>query len=141
MTPKDGGAPEGYSVWSHNDRFEHTVGPIFIAPRSDGSGWKVAFRADERHINGHGNLHGGMLMTFADTALFAISRDHLDHGGVTVNFHCDFVGPARPGDWMEAQGEVVKATRNLIFVRGLMTATGEPVLSFGGTLKKLGPRK
>ncbi|WCL53721.1 PaaI family thioesterase [Gimibacter soli] len=137
MAPKDGTIPEGYSMWSGEDRFEAHVGPFFIARRADDKGWKVAFRADERHVNGQGAMHGGMLMTFADAALFAIARDHKDGPGVTVNFHCDFVGPAKPGDWMEAEGEVVKATRNLIFARGIMTANGEPVLSFGGTIKKL----
>jgi hypothetical protein len=35
---------------------------------------------------------------------------------------------------------VVKAGRSMVFVRGLITNRGEPVMNFSAVLKKTGPR-
>jgi acyl-coenzyme A thioesterase PaaI-like protein len=37
-----------------------------------------------------------------------------------------------------AHGEVLRETRSLIFVRGLITQASRPILAFSGTLKKIG---
>ena len=105
----------------------------------DAKGAVCAFRAEARHMNGMGGMHGGCLMTFADFALFAIAGDTLGPDGraVTVGFTSEFLAAARTGDYMEARGEVLRAGRSLIFVRGLVTADTRPCLSFSGTVKRL----
>ena len=37
----------------------------------------------------------------------------------------------------EGTGEVVRAGRSIIFMRGMLTAEGRPVLSFSGTVKRV----
>jgi acyl-coenzyme A thioesterase PaaI-like protein len=37
---------------------------------------------------------------------------------------------------LEARGDVIRAGRSLVFVRGVVTADGEAALSFSGTLKR-----
>jgi acyl-coenzyme A thioesterase PaaI-like protein len=44
------------------------------------------------------------------------------------------------GALLEARGEVVKAGRSLVFLRGLMTVEGETVFAFSAVIKKTGKR-
>ena len=99
----------------------------------------AAFRAQRKHMNAGGVMHGGCLMTFADFALFAIAHDNgndEDSYGVTVAFTSEFIAGALEGEYIEARGEVVGGGRSIQFVRGLITADGRPVLNFSGTIKK-----
>lgn len=132
----------GWSCWSARDPFEALTGPFYSRIVED-EGPVCAMRTEARHTNGLGGVHGGALMTFADFALFALSSRARERApGVTVNLSGDFLGPARPGERLEARGEVTKAGGSLLFVRGLVTAEAErrPVLSFTGVIKRLRPR-
>jgi len=129
----------GWHYWNH-DPFETRSGPFFMRREEDGS-YLSAFRAEDRHMNGGGFLHGGCLMTFADFALFAIATDEIgDAQAVTMNLSSDFLGTAHPGALMEARGEVTRGGGKTIFVRGMITADGEPALSFTGIIRKFSPR-
>ena len=127
----------GWSCYPGGDPFEDLAGPFYWKADPDG-GARCAFRAERKHMNGGEFLHGGCVMTFADFALFAIARDAIEGGhAVTATFNGEFVGTAHVGDLVECTGEVVKAGRSLVFVRGLIESAGEPVMSFSATLKKV----
>ncbi len=80
-------------------------------------------------------------MAFADFALFWIAYDELRAAGaVTASFSSEFLDNARQGDLIEATGEVLRSTRSMIFVRGLISCGPRPLLSFSGILKKSSPR-
>lgn len=131
----------GWRTYDARDPFEDLVGPFYR--RSDAAGAvRCAFRADKRHLNAGGLVHGGCLMTFADFALFEIALPQLGTDRVvTATFNSELVGPARAGDLVEATGEVIKRGRSLVFVRGLMRVGEAPVMSFSGVLKKIEPRR
>lgn len=144
----DGGAVAvevwaGWTRWSGRDPFEDHCGPYHWR-ELDGGGWATGFTAAPHHMNGHGAMHGGCLMTFADYSLFVIARDALrEHSSVTATFNAELVGTARVGERVECTGEVVKAGRSMVFVRGLVvnvTAGREPMMSFSAVIKKTGPR-
>ena len=62
---------------------------------------------------------------------------------VTATFNAELVGTARAGDLVECTGDVVKAGRSMVFVRGIISnasAGGEPMMSFSSVLKKTAPR-
>ncbi|GHF23669.1 thioesterase [Kordiimonas sediminis] len=130
--------PEGYEPWGGDlaEHYEDLIGPFYVKKCDDGT-WKSAFYSEKKHLNGHGNLHGGLMMSFADTALFAIAREHLGEAAVTVSFNCDFVSAGSANCLIEASGEIVKATRSLLFVRGRVYSGDDTLLSFSGILKKL----
>jgi uncharacterized protein (TIGR00369 family) len=130
----------GWSFYPGGDPFEDLAGPFYY--RTDDDGRVVcAFRAERKHMNGGGFMHGGCVMTFADFCLFAIARDAIEGSmTVTATFNCELVGTAREGDLVECTGEVVKAGRSMVFVRGLITNDGEMVASFSSVLKKTGRR-
>lgn len=129
----------GWYHWNH-DPFETRSGPFFMRRENDGS-YLSAFRAEDRHMNGAGFIHGGCLLTFADFALFAIATDELDGANaVTMNLSGDFLGSATSGALMEARGEVTRGGGKTVFVRGLVTGDSAPALSFTGIIRKLTKR-
>lgn len=85
-------------------------------------------------------MHGGCFLTFADFACFAIAEAYTQGPSVTVNLSGDFLSAAKPGDLMEATGEVTRAGGRLIYVRGLITANGKPALSFTSVITKIAKR-
>jgi uncharacterized protein (TIGR00369 family) len=126
----------GWRVWG-SDPFELLAGP-FYAKRDDGGRMVCAFRAEAKHMNGGGFMHGGCLMTFADYALFCIGDEHLAGGGsVTASMSCEFIDSAVAGEMIEATGEVVRGGRSLVFVRGTIATAGRPLLTFSGIVKKV----
>lgn len=119
------------------DPFEALTGPYYC--RREPSGVVVcAFRAEAKHINEGGLVHGGSLVTFADYALFMIARDDLEgSGSVTAPLNAEFVDAGRQGELIEARGEVVRAAASMVFVRGLISASERPLLNFSAMLKKI----
>ncbi len=128
-----------FAGWYHwqSDPFESRAGPFYLR-REPGGDVVAAFRAEARHMNGNGAMHGGCLMSFADFALFAIANDALaGDQAVTMNLSGDFLGAVREGTMVEARGEVTRGSGKTIFVRGLVTGDGEPALSFSGIIRRL----
>ena len=127
---------KGWSTWP-NEPFEHdAAGPFYLRQDQDGK-MIAAFRAERKHMNAGGVVHGGALMTFADFALFALAHTGDDDGyGVTVAFTSEFLSGALEGELIEARGEVMGGGKSITFVRGVITGDGRPVLNFSGTIKK-----
>jgi uncharacterized protein (TIGR00369 family) len=139
LSTMESGEFAGWRYWQ-GDPYETRSGPFYYRREDDG-GYVSAFRAEARHMNGGGFMHGGCLMTFADFALFAIATDELngDHA-VTLNLAGDFLGSAGPGALIEARGEVTRGGGKTIFVRGLVTGDRKPALSFTGIIRRLSRR-
>lgn len=127
----------GWTTWGAGaDPYETYLGPFCF--RLEQERVRCAFAPRREHLNGGGAMHGGALMSFADFALFAIAHNAL--GGahaVTLTFNCEFLSAGGLEAWVEAEGEVLRQTRSLVFVRGLVAQAKRPLLGFSGTLKKL----
>ena len=143
LTPVTEGEWAGWSYYPGGDPYEDLAGPFYWKMGDDGVPVS-AFRAERKHMNGGMFMHGGCVMTFADFALFVIARADIDGAAsVTATFNGELVGTAREGDLVECTGEVVKAGRSMVFVRGIIanaSRDGEPMMSFSAVLKKTGPR-
>lgn len=129
----------GWQTWP-DEIFEHeTAGPFYF---KELNGDHVSrFRAARKHMNAGGVMHGGCLMSFADFSLFSIAAKEMEGVyGATVAFNCEFLQGPVIGDLMEARGEVLRAGKSIIFVRGIITGEGKPCLNFSGTIKKFKPR-
>ena len=127
---------QGFRTWGTTDPFEDTIGPFYFRQEDDGS-HRSAFISEAKHLNGGGMLHGGLLMSFADFALFVTARDHLEGMGVTVGFNSEFVSAGPNNALIEAVGEVTKATRSLLFVRGKIYSGDTTIMTYSGILKKI----
>ena len=136
-SPKFRPAPDGWSMQSHLETFSGQSGPFYFRDAGEEPG--VGFFAEPRHANMGGVLHGGVLLTLADMALWDICKREIGFfKGVTVTMNAEFVGAGPIGGFIEATGEMVKAGGKLMFARGLISADGAPLMSFSGTLKRVG---
>jgi len=134
----------GWKRYPAGDPYEDLTGPFYC--REDEQGRRIcAFRAETKHMNRGMFMHGGCVMTFADFCLFWIAADAISGvRSVTATFNGEFVGSCGVGDLVECTGEVVKAGRSMVFVRGIIanaSAGGEPMMSFSSVLKKTPPRR
>jgi uncharacterized protein (TIGR00369 family) len=115
--------------------FVEINGPLYGRWR-DGR-FTLGLRVERRHCNPLDICHGGMLMTLADMALAlgANIQADLKRFAPTVRLEGDFLEPARIGDWVEGNAEVLRVTRNLVFVQGRLTAGGRPIMRASAILK------
>ena len=98
----------------------------------------VGFRVEWRHCNPTGMCHGGMLMTFADQAFGELVLDSVKRRlCATVQLNTHFIAAVQIGDLVEARGEIVRGTRSLVFIRGLLTVGERTVASIDGIWKVL----
>ena len=119
--------------------FVGMVGPIWTKRVEDRR--RFGFLAEPRHANLVGVVQGGMLMTFGDKGLGMLAREAAGTAVVTIAYEHQFVGPGRIGSFLELDGEVVRLTPGLIFMRGLVTSPSGTVASCQGTWKILSKRR
>ena len=129
---------EFFADWEldEGDPFEDRNGPIYRRRHAQGH-WQCGFRVAEKHCNGGGIAHGGMLMLFADNALFTIARDRLNSMGLTLSLHSDFTTPVGVGEVVLADGDVTHETGRMLFVRGRLYTDKATVMSFSGIIRRL----
>ena len=129
--------PDGYELSPVLDgNFGQSLGPLYR--RAGGGGF--AFRVGPEHRNGRGMTHGGVLMTIADQTLGLTVQQAIEGGpAVTVTLNCDFVDGALPGDLIEIVAEVTRVTRSLVFVKGVLSSGGRPILTAAGIWKRMKP--
>ncbi len=99
----------------------------------------LGFRVSAHHCNSRGYCHGGMLLTFCDMFLPNIARlaqEGEDSLTPTVSITANFLAPAKIGSWLEARAQVLRQTRNLLFVAGNITNDGQPVVQASGIFKR-----
>jgi len=137
MNDHHAGLPEG-AVEVSVAAFSKYVGPIYRLPNTeDGTIKRFAFIVVEKHMNSAGSVHGGMLMTLADLAMGQTSR--LASGAKscsTVSLNCDFLGPGRLGDMIEARVRVTRRSRTMVFLSGELVA-GDRILLVATGLWKI----
>ncbi len=122
--------PEGYKPFAEVG-FIRDCGPFYYLRLEDG-GRRYGFLAEERHTNPYGVVHGGVLITFADTIMGRTVYNAAKRQSTTISFNTEFVAGARPGQWIEGRVELTRMTRSLAFVRGEVLAGGETLLTASG---------
>jgi uncharacterized protein (TIGR00369 family) len=116
--------------------FPHFVGPV-LERFADGKR-VFAFQADQRHANDRGVVHGGMLVTFADQAFGELVLDAVGRKlCATIQLNTHFIAAVQIGDFVEGHGELVRVTRSLVFVRGMLTVGDRTVAAIDGIWKVL----
>lgn len=123
MTHASNGLPPDAETVSRGG-FNLYAGP-FWRLRADGDVRRFAFIVADKHMNGSGSLHGGVLMTFADVAMSQTARAVSGAQSCsTVALSCDFVGPGKLGDLIEAHVRVTRQTRTMIFLSADIVSSG-----------------
>ena len=127
---------DGYTIYDPIDPLENHVGPFFWKELEEGIQHFV-LKADARHCNRHEIVHGGLMMTMIDLAMVVAAKETWDEQLVTVSLNSEFVDAGRAGDLIEANGELVRRTGSMAFVRGRVYAGERTLLSSSAVLKRM----
>ena len=129
----------GYSLYDPDDPFEMRTGPFYWRLSDDGNHHFV-LRAEPRHCNRQGIVHGGLMMTMVDLALAATAKEVLQDRYVTISLNSEFIAAGNTGELIEATGELVRRTRSMAFVRGQVMSGEHTLLTASGVFKRLTER-
>ena len=107
--------PAGFTPLFRSSAFLDLLGPIYNQ-RSD-TGLVIGLRAEEKHCNARGLVHGGVLSSLADVALGYNSAFAQEPPTpiVTSSLTIDYAGTAKLGDWITIETDVQKVGKSLAF--------------------------
>lgn len=127
--------PEGFQLATGGGPFGKEAGPFYLGGGEQD--FRLGLRIEARHTNPNGSAHGGVFMTLADHAgSLAIFHSLSEKAPfATISLNCDFLGPAKEGDWIEGWGEVVRRTRTLAFANATIELAGQPIVRATGVWK------
>ncbi|WP_394237542.1 PaaI family thioesterase [Pseudomonas anguilliseptica] len=107
--------PAGFSPLFRSSPFLDLLGPIYN--QRSATGLVIGLRAEEKHCNARGLVHGGVLSSLADVALGYNSAfaEEPPTPIVTTSLTIDYAGTAKLGDWITIESDVQKVGKNLAF--------------------------
>jgi uncharacterized protein (TIGR00369 family) len=124
--------------WAHRAPvgFTGLIGPLWSRP--EGDGWAYGLKAETRHANVHGIVHGGMLVTLLDNSM-GLTVWHATglRPAVTMQLNTQFLAAAYPGEFLEARGEIMRLANSVVFVRGILVVGERRVAAADGIWKVL----
>ena len=125
--------PPGFKRSEGRGPFMTHNGPLY--DRIHGDAVQQAFFASDRHANGIGLVHGGMLSAFMD----GLMASALLHAGaealVTMHLSIDYLGMSRIGDWVIGEGRCTRLTRDVGFAEARVFVGRRTVVRGGGVFK------
>lgn len=133
------GVPAGFEPVRPGGEFISVNGPLYR--RLHDGCLQLGFRVESRHSNPVGICHGGMMASFCDMLLPLAAHLHPEVGPrflPTISLQIDYLAPAPLGAWVQGEAQVLRCTRAIVFVQGLVHADGQPAARASGIFK-LGP--
>lgn len=131
--------PEGFKAVEHTGPFLSQNGPLYYK-KVDGKP-VLGLRIDERHTNMRGIVHGGMLVTLADSALGIVLYNSRTPPQpiVTVSLSTDFIESAWPGDWVEAHVDILRIGKRLAYANCYLQVGDRRILRASGVFALMPP--
>lgn len=105
---------EGFALTPSRGKFTIHNGPSYRATAA--GDMRTGLWVLDRHCNGMGFLHGGMMSAFADSALAWAVWSATGKMSVTIRLTLEFMEIAREGEWIEAHPEVSSIDGDFIHV-------------------------
>src|SRR5436190_1542675 len=129
--------PEGFDLLSNASVYSRHIGPSYARKEVDGA---TLVQPTLPHMcNSGGVLHGGYLMSFADSAVTRAAGIVTGMAPSTVSFAAEFFAAGVSTVPLVTRVEVPRHGKSLAFVRGLLEQDGRKLLSYSATIK-LRPR-
>lgn len=131
----------GWMTWNVRDthRFNAVALGQIVVRKEEATKAVVRMFPTVTQSNLNNVVHGGATMTFIDVAMFATATmlgfDE-QAGSVTVSLDTQFVGAGEIDVPLDAQVEIVRATKRLLFLRGLAVQGDAVIASFSGILRR-----
>lgn len=119
--------PPGFTPLFRSSPFLDLLGPIYN--QQTDAGLLLGLRAEAKHCNSRGLVHGGVLSSLADIALGynTAFAETPPTPMVTASLSIDYAGAARLGDWIEVATEVQKVGKRLAFANCYFAVGGERI--------------
>jgi uncharacterized protein (TIGR00369 family) len=129
--------PPGYTTLERGGAYFRALGPLYQRRGEDGS-IVIALRVNEDHANVIGVAHGGMLLTFADSAMginlhTSADGDRMKQSAVTTTLSSEFLSAAKMGEWLEAHTRIRRRGKRMMFVDCTLMVGEREVLHASGT--------
>jgi acyl-coenzyme A thioesterase PaaI-like protein len=130
----------GWWTWDlpDGDRYNATIGKLLVRPEGEGRARCRIFPGKLQSNLGE-VAHGGAVLTFIDMALFAggYAAGGAIGPAVTQDLSCHFLSAAKLGVPLDCAVEVLRESKRMVSLRGIVEQEGEIVASWTGTLRKL----
>ncbi|TCD05317.1 PaaI family thioesterase [Erythrobacteraceae bacterium CFH 75059] len=133
----------GWHTWDLKDetRFNGAVmGKLLV--RREGDHCRLRMFPERRHTNLQNMVHGAVTLGLIDIALFAALRTLSDNDpgrAVTLELSSQFIGAGKPDEPLDAVTELLRETRQFVFLRGQVVQRDHLVASFSGMIRKAQP--
>ena len=131
----------GWMRWKLSDetRYNEAVLGKMIARAEGPDHCRVRIFPQHHLTNNSGNVHGAATLGLIDIALFCamfMLRGCNAAGSVTLGIDTQFIGAGDASKPLDCVVEVLRETRRLGFLRGLVEQDDALVASFSGTIRK-----
>lgn len=124
---------EGWSEF-RSAAFTDLVGPWW--ERTADGVLQIGFVAEPKHANRAGFVQGGMIATLADVTLGVTGRNaDRARSQATVELNLQYIEGARIGELIVGHGRVLRETKHLVFLNGLIETSGRTIASMSGVWK------
>lgn len=107
--------PDGFAPLHRSSPHLDLIGPLYC--RGQGGDLVLGMRAEHKHCNARGTVHGGILATLADVALgytLAFASDP-PASLTTASLNLDYAGAARQGEWLHSEVDIQTQGARLSF--------------------------
>jgi uncharacterized protein (TIGR00369 family) len=130
--PEPQTVPEGFELLSNASVYSRHIGPSYARKEVDGA---TLIQPTLAHMcNSGGVLHGGYMMSFADSAVTRAAGLVTGLAPSTVSFAAEFLASGDPTAPLVTRVEVPRHGQSLAFLRGLLEQRGKPLLSYSATI-------
>jgi len=105
---------------SQGERFRELIGTELLSAEEGRA--VVSLRAEERHLNPNGTVHGGVVYTLVDVSMAEALRTMIegDERPVTIEIKVNYLEPGRPGT-LTSTAQVRKGGKRLTIVEAEVT--------------------
>jgi len=117
--------PDGFVLHTRSSPLTAPWEPIYA--RVTPEAFILGLHLREAHTNSRGLAHGGLISALADNAMGLSCGLKLRGGGrlLTTSLSVDFIGTARPGQWLTVETNYVKPGGTICIAQAFVKADGE----------------
>lgn len=124
--------PPGFDLFAKASAYSRHLGPVHVRQETDGAS---LVQTTEPHMcNSGGALHGGYMMSFADTALTRAAALVTGMQPSTVSFAAEFLSAGTPTTPITTRVEIPRHGKSLAFLRGVLRQDDRALLSYSATM-------
>jgi uncharacterized protein (TIGR00369 family) len=136
VTPQ--AVPADFDLLANASVYSRHIGPSYARKEAEGA---TLIQPTLPHMcNSGGVLHGGYMMSFADSAVTRAAGLVTGMAPSTVSFAAEFLAAGDALSPLTTRVEVPRHGRTLAFLRSLLEQNGKPLLSYSSTIL-LRPRR